>query len=144
MIKVDKKVLIAIAGVLWTGVGFLLIYFASRWFNLLSSFYLSIALLIGLLLGLAISYFGFKNLAQKNIDRINLYEKKVCIWAFQRWQMFILIIFMISLGIFMRKSGLIPKPLLIPVYMGIGIALITASSKYYIFLYKYKKNKDNE
>jgi len=60
-------------------------------------------------------------------------------WAFQKWQSYILIAFMISLGIFMRKSGLVPKVILTPIYISIGFALFTASFKYYIFLFKFKK-----
>ena len=37
MPKVNKNILIIIAGVLWTGVGILLIRIASRWFDLLST-----------------------------------------------------------------------------------------------------------
>ncbi|MBN2757134.1 MAG: hypothetical protein JXR51_08160 [Bacteroidales bacterium] len=139
MPKVDKKYLILISGLLWSGVGILLIKIASKWFHLLSGNALIYAILGGILLGTAISYFGFSNLAVKNIERINLYTDKVCIWAFQKWQSYFLIIFMISLGIFMRKASVIPKFLLTPMYIGIGFALFTASFKYYIFLLK--KNK---
>ncbi len=136
MPRVHKNILILIAGVLWSGVGILLNFFASRWYHILSQNELIIAIIVGVLLGTAISYFGFSGLAQKNIDRINLYKNKVCMWAFQKWQSYILIIFMISLGIFMRTSGFVPKIILTPLYIGIGFALFTASFKYYIFLFK--------
>ncbi|NPA43998.1 MAG: hypothetical protein GXO49_00530 [Chlorobi bacterium] len=139
MPRVHKRVLILIAGVLWSGVGILLNFFASRWFHLLSQEQFILAIIGGILLGTAIAYFGFAGLAQKNIDRINLYQDKVCMWAFQKWQSYILIIFMISLGIFLRKTPYVPKYLLTPMYIGIGFALFTASFKYYLFLYKNKK-----
>jgi len=143
MPKVHKNILIIIAGVLWTSVGILLISIASKWFHLLSSSEFTFSIIGGLLLGSAISYFGFTNLAKKNIERINLYSKNVCIWAFQRWQTYFLIIFMMSLGIFMRSTSFIPKFLLAPMYIGIGFALFTASFKYYEFLFKlrYKNGK---
>lgn len=139
MPKVNKNILILIAGILWSGVGVLLNFFANRWFHLLSKNEFILAIVGGVLLGAVISYFGFSGLAQKNIDRINLYEGKVCLWAFQKWQSYILIIFMISLGIFMRKTSYMPKYLLTPMYIGIGFALFTASFKYYIFLFKLKR-----
>ncbi len=139
MPKVHKNILILIAGVLWSGVGILLNFFASRWFHLLSQNQFILAIIGGILLGAIISYFGFSSLAQKNINRINLYENKVCMWAFQKWQSYILIIFMISLGIFMRKTSYMPKYLLTPMYIGIGFALFSASFKYYIFLFKLKR-----
>jgi len=142
MPKVHKNILILIAGILWSGVGVLLNFFASRWFNLLSQNEFIFAIIVGLLLGTAISYFGFSGLAQKNIDRIKLYKGKVCMWAFQKWQSYILIIFMISLGVFMRTSGYVPKIILTPMYIGIGFALFTASFKYYIFLFKLKDKNE--
>lgn len=139
MPKVHKNVLIITAGILWSGVGVLLNSFAVKWFSLLSQNELIFAISSGVILGIIISYFGFSKLAQKNIDRINLYNNNVCMWAFQKWQSYILIAFMISLGIFMRKSGLVPKVILTPIYISIGFALFTASFKYYIFLFKFKK-----
>lgn len=136
MPRVKKNILILISGVLWTGVGILLINIASRWFALLSQNELIFSIVFGIILGTAISYFGFSKLALKNIERINLYTNKVCVWAFQKWQTYFLIIFMISLGVFMRKTSIVPKFLLTPMYIGIGFALFTASFKYYIFLFK--------
>ncbi len=128
---VSKKWLILISGILWSGTGFLLIGIASKWFALLNSWQVIFAMTAGPVLGLVIAWFGFKNLAHKNANRISAYPDKVCVFAFQRWQMYFLITFMIGLGIFMRSSGLIPKFLLAPVYIGIGSALFFASFVYY-------------
>ena len=143
MPKVNKNILILVSGILWSGVGVLLISIASKWFNLLVDKEIIYAIIEGIILGTLISYFGFSNLAEKNIDRINLYSNKVCIWAFQKWQSYLLIIFMISLGIFMRKTSFVPKILLTPMYIGIGFALFTASFKYYIFLFKLRLKNIN-
>ncbi len=144
MPRVNKHILILISGILWTGVGILLINIASRWFSILNQNELILSIIFGILLGTAISYFGFSNLAQKNIERINLYTGKVCIWAFQKWQTYFLIIFMISLGVFMRKTSIVPKYLLTPMYIGIGFALFIASFKYYIFLFKLRYKTINK
>ncbi|MEA3503755.1 MAG: hypothetical protein U9R32_00970 [Bacteroidota bacterium] len=140
MPKVHKHILILIAGILWTGVGLFLLSLSFRWFSELSTNEIISALIAGSLLGSVISYFGFSALANKNITRINNYREKVCIWAFQKWTSYILIIFMMSLGIFMRNTPLIPKSLLSPMYIGIGFALFTASFRYYNFLLKLKKS----
>ncbi len=141
MPRVNKNILILISGLLWTSIGILLINIASRWFELLSQTELILSIIFGILLGTAISYYGFSNLAEKNIKRISLYKDKVCVWAFQKWQSYFLVIFMISLGIFMRKTSILPKFILTPMYIGIGFALFTASFIYYIFLYKLKLKK---
>ena len=105
MPKVHKHILITVSGILWTGVGLFLIRLAFRWFSVLSSNEVIFAIIAGLLLGSAIAYFGFSGLAIKNIKRINNYQEKVCVWAFQKWTTYLLIIFMMSLGIFMRNTS---------------------------------------
>ena len=136
MPKVHKNILILTAGIIWTGVGILLIRISYRWFHLLSESQIYYAIISGIIIGAAIAYFGFSNLAAKNIDRINQYSGKVCFWAFQKWQSYILVIFMISLGIFMRKTSFIPKFYLAIIYIAIGFALFSASFKYYLSLFK--------
>ena len=140
MPRVNKNILILISGLLWSGVGILLMNIASSWFDLLTELGVVFSITGGILLGTTISYFGFSKLAKKNIDRINQYDNKVCIWAFQKWQSYILIVIMISMGIFMRKTSLVPKFILTSMYIGIGFALFTASFKYYVFLIKKLKN----
>ncbi len=139
MPKVNKNILILISGILWSGVGILLINIASKWFILFNKKEIIFTIIGGIILGTIISYFGFTNIAKKNIKRINQYSNKVCIWAFQKWQSYLLITIMVSMGVFMRKAHFIPKYLLTPMYIGIGFALFTASFKYYIFLYDKSK-----
>jgi hypothetical protein len=140
MPTVKREILFAFAGIVWTGVGLLLIRIAGRWFAEFSTLEFRMVIIGGLLLGSAISYFGFTNLAQKNIDRIAKYEDRVSLWKFQKKQTYFLIVFMISLGIFMRTSGLVPPILLSPMYIGIGFALFSASFKYYFYLFRRKMN----
>ena len=140
MPKVHKYFLVLISGLLWTGVGLFLNSLAFKWFTVLSNNEIYFAIGAGLLLGGIIAYFGFSGLAIKNINRINQYQKdKVCVWAFQKWTTYLLIVFMMSLGIFMRNTPYIPKYLLSPMYIGIGSALFFASSHYYLFLIKQLK-----
>ncbi len=134
MPRVHKHILVFVSGILWSGVGLFLISLAFRWFNQLSNNQIIAACIGGVLLGITIAYFGFGGLATKNIIRIDQYQKNVCFWAFQKWTTYILIVFMMSLGIFMRKTPYIPKYLLSPMYIGIGSALFIASFRYYQFL----------
>ena len=128
---VPKNWLILISGILWSGTGILLSVISSKWFLSFSGLQAIFALTAGPLLGIVIAWFGFRGLAKKNTDRILAYPDKVCLFAFQRWQMYFLIMFMMSLGIFMRNTALIPKFLLAPVYISIGSALFLASFIYY-------------
>ncbi len=132
---VHKKWLILTSGIMWSGVGVLLNWFAFRWLPNFERWQIIFTYFVGILASIIIAKFGFSKLAKKNRDRILAYPQKVCAFAFQRWEMYILVAFMISLGIFMRTSGFIPKYLLAPVYVAIGLALFIASFVYYKSLF---------
>ncbi len=138
--SVNRKILILLSGIMWSGVGILLNWIAAKWLPELEQWQIIFTYSLGIVLGLVIAKFGFSKLAQKNCDRILGYPKKVCLFAFQRWQMYILIVFMMSMGIYMRTSGLIPKFLLAPVYVGIGLALFIGSFVYYKVLFSEEEN----
>lgn len=128
---VNRKWLIIISGLMWSAVGIFLNILAFNWLKSFEIAQLFITILMGLLAGWVIAHFGFGNIANKNIDRILAYPKEVCVFAFQEWKSYILIAFMMSMGIFLRTTGIIPKALLAPMYIGIGTALFLASFKYY-------------
>lgn len=134
---VGKRWLFLTAGLIWCGVGVLLISYAVDWFMLAEMGTLPYLLVVGLLVG-AIFYVAiFSRFADVNIKRIAAYsDDRICIFAFQRWSSYPLVIFMIGLGIFLRKYSPIPKPYLAPLYFGIGGALIVAGLKYFIVLWR--------
>jgi len=128
---VHRKWLIIISGLMWSGVGIFLNILAFGWFKTLNNTQILLSILIGLLAGWVIYRFGFGNLAIKNINRILAYPKHACIFAFQEWKSYILIAVMMSMGIYLRTMGLVPKYILAPMYIGLGTALFIASFKYY-------------
>ena len=88
--------------------------------------------LVGVLLALAIFHFGFSKLAKKNIQRITaMAGDKICIFAFQEWTSYPLIVVMIGLGLSLRNLLPIPKPYLAILYIGIGGGLFLSSLYYY-------------
>jgi hypothetical protein len=127
---VDKRVLIALSGAIWTFVGIILCNFAFHWLmdSAGEDFFLLAA--AGIVAALLISYFGFLKIVNKNIDRIRAKPSKVCIFAFQPWNSYLVVIVMISLGIFLRQSS-VPKKYLSIIYTGFGGAMILSSLKYY-------------
>ena len=129
---VKKPWLQLTAGLMWSGVGILLVSFAARWLKNLTALTVGEITLAGLILASAIYFFGFSKVARKNIARINaLLQERVCLFAFQRWTSYPLIAFMIFLGIFLRLYSSIPKPLLAILYIGIGGGLFFSSLLYY-------------
>ena len=72
------------------------------------------------------------HLLMKNSRRIqNLESDQPCLFAFQEWHSYPLVLVMIGLGITLRKFTPIPKPLLGILYLGIGGGLSGASLVYY-------------
>lgn len=128
---VNRKWLIVISGLMWSGVGIFLNILAYNWLKSFNNNQILISILIGLAVGLIIARFGFGNIANKNVNRILAYPKHACIFAFQEWRSYVLIAVMMSMGIFLRTTDLIPKSVLAPIYIGIGTALFLASFKYY-------------
>ena len=134
--EIDKKWLLLASGLLWSVAGIFLLRISKHFLLDYSTLYIFVIIFTGLFIGLLITIFGFKRIAAKNSKRILAYPQKVCIFAFQRWQMYLLIIFMMSLGFFLRTHAFFPAFLMAIGYIGIGSALITSSISYYKLLSK--------
>lgn len=131
-----------ISGIMWTGVGFFLLSLAVGWIFTPAESASWKYWVPGCLLALAIYQFGFSKLAVKNGNRIEtIPDERPCIFAFQEWKNYLIIIFMIGLGISLRKFTPIPKPLLGITYLGIGGGIGLSSSVYYIYLWKKYRKK---
>lgn len=121
-----------LAGLMWSGVGILLTAFAITWLELVHSWTVVLLAVAGLALAAAIYFFGFSRLASKNVKRISSIPKeRVCLFAFQKWSSYPLVLVMISLGIYLRRYSPIPKPDLAILYIGIGASLFASSLIYY-------------
>jgi hypothetical protein len=120
------------AGIMWSGVGILLTVFAVTWFGLLHSWTVLLFISAGLLLAAAIYFFGFSKLASNNVRRIIAIPKdRVCLFAFQKWTSYPLVLVMVAMGIYLRRYSPIPKPDLAILYLGLGASLFASSLQYY-------------
>ena len=129
---VPKTWLQFIAGLMWTSVGIFLISLAWEWIMKPGVNPHWLYIISGIISAGLIYRFGFSRLAKKNCQRIDLLQvDNPCLFAFQEWHSYPLVVFMILLGITLRKFTPIPKPLLGILYMGIGGGLGTASIHYY-------------
>lgn len=129
---VNRYWLYFIAGVMWTSVGLYLIHLTRDWVRPLPKSATLLIIIAGLILGAVIYTFGFSNFAKRNIHRIDSIDNhKPCLFAFQGWTSYPLVLFMISLGIFLRVYSPVPKSVLAFMYIGIGFSLFLASFHYY-------------
>lgn len=120
------------AGIMWASVGLFLISLAWDWIMKPGVETRWLYFTSGIILAGLIYWFGFSKLAKKNRQRISsLQEDNPCLFAFQEWHSYPLVVFMIFLGITLRKFTPIPKPLLGILYMGIGGGLGSASLHHY-------------
>lgn len=129
-ITVAKVWLFLLAGLMWSGVGIMLCSLAYRWLVDLHSFRALWVGLSGLASSLVVYRFGFLHIARKNINRLHAFLEKVSPFAFMSPKSYLLVVFMMALGIALRSSP-IPKVYLSVVYTTIGAALFLSSLHYY-------------
>jgi hypothetical protein len=125
------------AGIMWSGVGIMLTVFAVTWLGLVHSWTVLLLISAGLLLAAAIYFFGFSKLASKNVQRIIAIPKeRVCLFAFQKWTSYPLVLVMVAMGIYLRRYSPIPKPDLAILYLGLGTSLFVSSIQYYVQVFR--------
>ena len=129
---VDKATLVFLAGLMWCGVGAMLISYSVMWLMPLPLISQTIFSLAGVALALPIYYFGFLRLANKNLNRLLPLAEKRCLFSFMTWKSYLLVPVMVSMGIFLRHSP-IPKPYLSVIYSGIGLGLFLSGIWYFRF-----------
>ncbi len=129
---VSKKILMLISGIMWLCVGLMLLNYAYSWLVVEQQSTIITFAGAGIALTMLTHHFGFLKVADKNLNRILLMEEKVSIFSFITWKSYILVIFMIAMGITLRTSP-IPKPWLAILYIGIGMGLFLSSIRYLRF-----------
>lgn len=134
---VSKLVLLFIAGIMWASIGIMMISKAVHWLYIYegNSWLYSIS---GFIAALIITKFGFSKIVIKNISRIAQLPEKPCIFSFISLKSYLIIIFMITLGITLRNS-VMPKQYLSVIYISIGLSLFLSNFRYFLSIYISKK-----
>jgi len=126
---VPKTWLIAIAGLVWFGVGVMLCRLAYVWLQPDSAARRTLLGAAGIGLALVVQRLMLARVARRNIARIETYAERGCLFAFQAWRSYLLIIGMIGLGFTLRHSTL-PRDWLAVAYLAMGGGLLLASARY--------------
>jgi len=127
---VSRHWLFALAGVMWSGVGVMLMWRAWIWLSAMTPAWAIGITLAGVVIAFGFYYFMFTKTVAKNIRRLRSLPDPVGILAFNSPKGYILIIFMIALGITLRHSSL-DRRILAVLYLGMGGALFLASLHFY-------------
>jgi hypothetical protein len=125
---VSRQKLMLGAGITWFVVGAFLIF---RGFRVTDDFLWPTG--IGLVAGFLKHHFIFSRIAKTNIKRIKElapHKEKVCLFAFQSIQSYLIVVVMITFGYLLRQLPLTP-PVLAAIYITIGCGLLLSSSVYF-------------
>ncbi|MCX6334434.1 MAG: hypothetical protein NT092_09035 [Bacteroidia bacterium] len=127
---VDKKFLILLAGIVWCCVGIMLISFAASWLVHYQGRGKVLFFVAGFIAAMPIHHFGFLKLVDKNLHRLVPLTEKRCLFSFITWKSYLIIVFMVTLGVLLRHSP-IPKHYLSILYNGIGLGLFLSGIRYF-------------
>lgn len=127
---VPRYYLFGLAGLLWTIAGGLLCTRAIIW---LHTYSLSVEVALALIsTGLAVAgyLFLFVNVVQKNINRIDNLPNRACVFGFTAWTGYVMIGFMMTIGITLRNTSL-PRYFLAVPYAAMGTILLIGSARFF-------------
>ena len=133
--SVDKRILVLLAGIMWCGVGVMLVSFAVSWLSYYNGREQGFYYVTGFLTAMPIHHFGFLKIADKNLKRLLPLTEKRCLFSFMTCRSYIIVLIMVSMGIALRHSS-IPKRYLSILYNGIGLALFLSGIRYFRFFIK--------
>lgn len=147
--KVKKEKLLIVAGVVWglAGINILRIGLTS-FAEIFHQMKLPIFLLMIPLSAVILAGFGamFRKVVRKNIKRILSYSRKKSVFAFFDLKGYLLMAFMMGLGITLRSINLLPTAFFAVFYTGLGTPL-TVSGIFFVknyFSVQYKTRHQGE
>jgi hypothetical protein len=133
--SVERRVLVLVAGAVWSVVGLILVGVAILWL-MSSDKNVVVLILVGIISGTILYRYGFRQVARINLIRI--YEQapgkdKICVFSFQNIRSYLIAVSMMLMGYTLRHLP-IPKVYLAPLYLAIGLGLFLSSLHYYMHL----------
>lgn len=120
MFRVKKKYLLLIAGVVWLMAGFNVARLGIISYDSVEG-----AWYLYLLSLLIFALFGrmFFNMTEKHTERVLGYEESMPFWYFFDKKSYLIMFFMMSMGIGFRAAGIFPETFIAFFYTGLGCAL---------------------
>jgi hypothetical protein len=131
--KVPKRALLFIASFVWGYASVKLLKIGiSNFIN--SQLHVWHFLIISVPIFMLFHYFVFHKIIIKHTTRIiSLPNPSHCAFSFFDWRSYLIMAFMISMGISVRKFHLLPDKYIAEFYIGLGLAL--ATSAFYLLYY---------
>lgn len=124
---VPKRWLFYMAALVWAYAAFRVLKMAVK-FAPQSSMPLWVVVALGLIGFVIFFKLVFQKVSEKYIYRISSMEqKKPCLFAFFGWENYLLIVVMVSMGIFFARMEIIPLSLQGIFYIALGSSLLTSA-----------------
>lgn len=139
-----KRILLFIAAVVWTFAGTML-FTRGIWMMNVNPDSFWIRFLISLVSGILFYIVLFTRISRKHVNRIiHLPVERPAFYSFFDKKGYIMMVGMISLGIFLRTSGIVSPFYLSVLYVTMGVPLFISSLRfYYSGIYYYSVIKKN-
>ncbi len=136
---VPKRYLLLIAGLVWTFASFMLGGRGLAWLDANDQLFM-LHLAIDVVLGLGFFILVFAKVSFKHISRIQALElAKPSLFAFFDTKGYIMMGIMITAGILLRSSGLVPPEILYNFYVLMGTPLLVSAFRFYYAFAVYPK-----
>lgn len=140
MFKVSKRTLLLIAGIVWLAAGGNIAWLGIQAFAQINMSYVW-AVILGAVVVFTLFYMKiFSKMVGKHSNRITAYkDDKIGFWRFFDASGYIMMAIMMSGGISLRASGLVPMWFIAFFYTGLGIALALSGVS---FLVRFARRSD--
>lgn len=128
---IPKRYLLFVAGVVWTFAGGMLLF---RGFSMLMILHKMIwmRLFESIIAGILFFVFLFSKISFRHIHRIiRLPYQRPCLFSFFNWKSYLMMSLMMSMGILLRTTGIVPMEYLSIFYVAMGIPLFMSAFRFY-------------
>ncbi len=138
---IPKRYLLFVAAIAWTFAGGMLLFRGFTFMNSQTS-WLWAKISVSFIGGIVFYFVLFSKISLKHIRRIvNLEYERPCAFSFFDWKSYGLMAIMISSGVLLRMSGIIPVAYLSVFYIAMGTPLFISAFRFYYFGFNFKKVK---
>ena len=121
--RVPKRQLLFIAAFMWTLAGAML-FFRGFSMLMLTTHFIALKLLLSIIGGILFYVLLFSKISLKHTHRIlKMTTERPYFFAFFNSKSYLMMVFMISMGIFLRTSGLVPLKYLSVLYLTMALPL---------------------
>jgi hypothetical protein len=138
--RIARRYLYIVAALVWTFAGSMLLFRGILLF-MDDNYLIWIRLIFSILAGILFYRLLFSKISLKHTRRIaGMQLERPCLFSFFNLRSYILMSLMITAGISLRKSGILPPVYLSVIYVTMGIPLFISSFRFYYAFAVYPSN----